>query len=72
MHRKMSVTSECGFTEPVTENCEEGDLRLVNGATPDEGRLEACHEDHWGSVCGDGFEFVDAFVACKSFGSLAG
>jgi len=41
------------------------DLRLVGGTTRREGRLEVKHNGVWGTVCDDGFNNVDAGVACR-------
>ena len=40
----------------------------MDGAITQEGRIEICYNNIWGSVCGDGFDFSDAYVACKAFG----
>ena len=45
-----------------------GQLRLVGGATPNEGRLEICYANHWGTVCDDLFDSTDAALACKLLG----
>ena len=47
--------------------CCDGDIRLENGPTIFTGRLEVCL-GKWGSVCDDGFEEVDASVACGQLG----
>ena len=47
-----------------------GMARLVGGAS--EGRLEVFHEGEWGNVCGDGFDHVDATVACRQLGYRQG
>ena len=46
-------------------NCEEGAVRLKDGDIEQEGRIEVCANDIWGSICGDGFDFTDAYVVCK-------
>ena len=45
--------------------CHDGDLRLVGGTTPDQGRLEVCMGEVWGTVCDDSFGVVDANVVCR-------
>jgi deleted-in-malignant-brain-tumors protein 1 len=48
--------------------CEDGDIRLVNGSTSNEGRLEICFINHWGTVCDDLFTSQDASVVCRQLG----
>ena len=43
-------------------------VRLVNGSSSSEGRLEVYYNSTWGTVCDDTFEDVDARVACHSLG----
>ena len=45
--------------------CIEDDLRLVDGTTDMEGRVEICAGGRWGTVCDDGWDYKDARVACK-------
>ena len=63
-HRE-DVWISCGG--PLAEG-EEGDLRLVGGSVPSEGRLEIVHEHQWGTVCDDDFDARDADVACRQLG----
>ena len=46
-------------------NCSSGDIRLVNGTTELEGRLEVCINNVWGTVCSQGFTADDAEVVCN-------
>ena len=53
-------------------NCNTGDIRLVNGSSPLEGRLEICINNAWGTVCRDSFSSDDAGVACRQLGNITG
>ena len=50
--------------------CHDGDLRLVGGRYPNEGRLEFCYGGVWGTVCRDLWGTADATVACRQMGFL--
>ena len=47
------------------DNCTEGDIRLVNGATPNEGRVEICFNNQWGTICDDSWGVAEAQVVCR-------
>ncbi|XP_015590101.1 uncharacterized protein LOC107265302 isoform X3 [Cephus cinctus] len=44
------------------------ELRLANGSSPLEGRVEVRHHGIWGTVCDDDFTTAAATVICKSLG----
>lgn len=49
-------------------DCYDGQLRLAGGSTENEGRVEICYENQWGTVCGHGWSSEDAKVACRQLG----
>lgn len=48
--------------------CNEGAIRLVQGTTPREGRVEVCMNNVWGTVCDNGWDRFDARVVCRQLG----
>jgi len=49
-------------------NCTSGEMRLRNGASQYEGRVEVCVYGRWGSVCDDLWDQQDAQVVCNYLG----
>ena len=50
------------------ESCDDGSVRLVNGSSTQEGRVELCVNDIWGSVCDEGWDSTDGRVVCLQLG----
>ena len=51
-------------------NCTNGEVRLVAGNVPHEGRVEVCINEAWGTVCSKGWSIGDARVVCTQLGHL--
>ena len=51
-----------------SDDCNEGEIRLVGGNATNEGRVEVCLRGVWGTVCHDQWSTEDAQVACRQLG----
>ena len=52
--------------------CTTGVVRLVGGGSVNQGRVEICVNNSWGTVCDDLFGINDARVICRQMGYPSG
>ena len=74
-HGPYSTAFDGQTKDPPPPNCsagEEGEFRLVNGSSANEGRLEVCHDQKWGTICDDYWTTEEATVACRDLGYTNG
>ena len=66
--RYCSHSNDAGVRCPPPTTCTTGDIRLRGGSTPNEGRVEICQFNIWGTICNDLWALADAVVTCKQLG----
>ena len=52
-------------------NCTNGKVRLADGLTSNQGRVEICINNVWGTVCDRGWDTLDGNIVCKQLGYQA-
>ena len=53
----------------VTSNCTDGDVRLVDGPTNNEGRIEYCNKGSWSALCTNYYlSHKSAHAVCRALG----
>ena len=50
------------------DDCTDGQVRLVDGATDVEGRVEICFSRKWGTISGDGWTQTESTIVCNDLG----
>ena len=58
----LPVSLHAGF------DCNDSDIRLVNGSNMWEGVVEICFDGVWGTVCASGLDNLAASVICRWLG----
>ena len=62
--------NNCGHIDDVGVNCircpSNGAVRLQAGSAANEGRVEVCNNNAWGTICADQFGPTDAQVVCRA------
>ena len=48
--------------------CSDGQVRLVEGASIREGRIEACSSGNWSTVCDNFWNEAEAKIVCQQLG----
>ena len=43
-------------------------MRLVDGMSPYEGRVEVCNGGQWGTICDSYWDYREASVVCRQLG----
>ena len=49
-------------------DCENGEIQLVDGGSINEGRVEICYNNHWGTICDNDWRYPEAEVVCRQLG----
>ena len=58
------------YVVSVPDKCIHGDVRLVGGTNENEGTVQVCVNDIWGTICDDNWNSNDASVVCGQLGYI--
>ena len=62
----------CQGIVPNSSVCEENTVRLVNGSSELEGRVELCAYGTWVTMCDNGWDIEETYTVCKHLGYPSG
>ena len=70
---KVGTSMKCNVSVDInyfmfTAPCTTGQIRLAGSNIANEGRVEICINNLWGTVCDDSWETTDATVVCRQLG----
>ena len=65
-HTNQNMSFQTNYS--TIAGCRHGEVKLVNGSIPNEGRVEICINNQWGTVTDDGWNSNDAKVVCEQLG----
>ena len=68
MHTTWLARISHDFSLVPVSDCTNGDLRLSEGDSANEGRVEVCYGGIWGTVCDDHWGREEARVVCQELG----
>ena len=60
------------FNDEITLGCTTGVVRLVGGSYRNQGRVEICIYNTWGTICDNLFDNSDARIVCRQLGYSSG
>ena len=66
-----NIQAYCSYyivTRVSYSNCTTGEIRLTDGTTQYEGRVEVCVNGVWGTVCDNGWDTTEAYAVCHHLG----
>ena len=52
----------------LSDGCQNGDVRLVDGTLPTNGRVEICYEGVWSTISSTGWGNQEAKIVCAQLG----
>ncbi len=66
----ISTLQLVSSSPPPAENftCTDGSIRLVGGQAENEGRVEVCFSNQYGTICDDQWDNNEASVVCGQLG----
>ena len=59
---------QLNYLHHILVNCTNGDVYLTGGSSENEGTVQFCYNNEWGTVCDDLWGDNDASVVCQQLG----